>query len=169
MVIAYAGVALRPRVGGWHATELELRAAHTLIKRWRHFVHGRHFVLRTDHQPLVGLLGDKSATHPFEEPGSRITALALKLAVYKPGLMVQWVPGKKNVVADALSRPPVVAATTTSLAAGVYSAAEASLEWQDQVAKRMPDLKYCKVWARQLARTRMRCRRKWWSSSSRCR
>ena len=148
VVVAYASQALRPRVGGWHATELELTAAHILVKRWRHFVHGRKFLLRTDHQPLQGLLGDKAATHPFEEPGSRVTALVLKLAMYLPGMKVEWVPGKKNAVADALSRPPVVAAAALApavAAAGEGPAADTQQRWQDQVAARAPEMKYVAV------------------------
>lgn len=126
VVIEYVSMTLRPRVDPWPATELELTAAVTLVKKWRHYVHGGKFTIRTDHQPLLAIIGEKARTKPFDEPGSKITAQIMKLEPYAAGMRVLWKRGKENTVADAMTRPPVVAAATEKT-------------WQEKVKARAPE------------------------------
>jgi len=65
------------------------------IKKWRQYLLGREFVIRTDHKPLKYLLEQRSyieAQHTW----------LLKLHSYK--FVVEYKKGRENVVADTLSR-----------------------------------------------------------------
>lgn len=76
-------------------TEGEALAILFALKRFEHLVHGMKVIVRTDHRPLS-----------FVKAGSEHNR---KLARWWAELLnfnieVQYLPGKKNVVADALSR-----------------------------------------------------------------
>ena len=73
----------------------EMYAILFAIKKWHQYLMGRHFIIKTDHQPLKYLL-DHKLTNP-----SQHTWLA-KLLAYD--YEIQYKQGKGNIVADALSR-----------------------------------------------------------------
>lgn len=66
------------------------------MTKWRHYLH-QHFVIRTDHKPLVALLSKSSA--PLQDRRARWMDLCLQYPY-----TVEHVAGKENVVADVLSR-----------------------------------------------------------------
>lgn len=75
--------------------EKELLAIHFAITQLRPYIYGRKFTVRSDHKPLIYL-------YSLKNPSSKLTRIRLDLEEYK--FDIQHIPGKNNVVADALSR-----------------------------------------------------------------
>lgn len=75
--------------------EKELMAVVLAVLKWRHYLLGRHFLIRTNHQSLKYLLEQRVAT-PFQQKW--IT----KLIGYDYDIVYRC--GKENKVANALSR-----------------------------------------------------------------
>lgn len=69
------------------------------LRKFRHYVYGRHFILETDAKPLVWILNSV--------PEVSDAAISRWLAFIRSfDFTVVHVPGKKNIVPDALSRRP---------------------------------------------------------------
>ena len=79
------------------ATERELLAGYRAVLHFRHFLEGQQFTWFTDHRPLIGLM--TKPTDPTSAMQARHLAL---ISTYTTD--VQHVEGKRNAVADALSR-----------------------------------------------------------------
>ena len=77
---------------------LELLAIHKAIRYWHYYLHNRHFTVLSDHKPLKNL----NLRAPVN---TEIGNLANELAQYD--FTINYVEGKENVSADALSRNPV--------------------------------------------------------------
>lgn len=75
--------------------EKELLAVHFAITSLRPYIYGRKFTVRSDHKPLIYL-------YSLKNPASRLTRIRLDLEEYS--FDIQHIPGKDNVIADALSR-----------------------------------------------------------------
>lgn len=75
--------------------EQELIAIHYAVHYFDPYLRGRHFTLRTDHKPLLYLF-------KLRDPSCRLTRLRIDLEEYD--FTAIHIAGKKNVVADALSR-----------------------------------------------------------------
>jgi RNase H-like domain found in reverse transcriptase len=67
----------------------------TAVEKWRHYLQGRPFVIRTDHISLKYLLEQK-LTHALQHKG-----LCKMLGL---DYVVQYKKGSENITADALSR-----------------------------------------------------------------
>ncbi|KAK7504021.1 hypothetical protein BaRGS_00004753 [Batillaria attramentaria] len=80
----------------YSAFDRELLAAYSAIKHFRHFLEGRSFTLYTDHKPLVSALKNQTERSP------RQTRHLSYIAEFTTD--IQYITGKFNVVADALSR-----------------------------------------------------------------
>ena len=73
------------------------------VTKFKYFLLGRNFVIRTDHKPLLGLFG---RTKPIpSNANARVQSWALLMSQFDYDL--RFKAGKDNVVADALSRLPV--------------------------------------------------------------
>jgi hypothetical protein len=73
------------------------------MKQSRQFLEGLpNFDLVTDHRPLVPILNDY-ALDKLDNP--RLLRLRLQMARYN--FTARWIPGNRNVEADALSRSPI--------------------------------------------------------------
>lgn len=70
-------------------------AIHWAINHFKPYVYGRKFKIKTDHRPLVYLFGMK-------EPTKKLTQMRLDLEDYN--FEIEYIQGKNNVGADALSR-----------------------------------------------------------------
>lgn len=77
--------------------ERELLALVLAIQKWRHYLFGTKFVVRTDHGSLKYLL-DQRVTTPSQQ------RLILKLLPFD--FSITYKPGKENTGADALSHKP---------------------------------------------------------------
>lgn len=75
--------------------EKELLAVHFALTQLRPYLYGRHFIIKSDHKPLVYLFNLKN-------PNSRLSRLRLELEEYD--FEIQYIKGKDNAMADALSR-----------------------------------------------------------------
>ena len=99
-VVAYASRQLKPHEQNYPTHDLELVAVVFALKIWRHYLYGEKYRIYTDHKSLKCLLTQKE--------------LNLRqwrwLELFKDyDCIIDYHPGKVNVVVDALSRKTVVA------------------------------------------------------------
>lgn len=93
--IAFASKAFTKGESNKSTIEQELIAIHWAIMHFRPYLYGRKFLVKTDHRPLVYLFSIKN-------PSSRLTRMRVDLEEFV--FDVEYVQGKLNVGADALSR-----------------------------------------------------------------
>ena len=98
--LAYYSAKLQPNQTLWPPYDRELLAAFRSVRNFKFMVEGRPFTLYTDHQSLVPSMSKK--TDP--QTARQIYQLAC-ISEYTTD--IRYVEGKSNVVADALSRPPL--------------------------------------------------------------
>ncbi|XP_077550696.1 uncharacterized protein LOC144163904 [Haemaphysalis longicornis] len=99
--VAFASRSLTSAETRYSQTEKEALAASWAVQRFDQYVCGLDFILETDHQPLVALLGNME----IDLLPPRIQRFRLKLMSYQ--YKVLYVPGKLLATADTLSRAPV--------------------------------------------------------------
>lgn len=93
--IAFTSKALGPRNQALSAYEREMMAIIHAIKKWQTYLHGRHFIIKTDHHSLKYFLSQRANT-PFQQKW------VAKLLGFD--YEIQYKQGIDNPVADALSR-----------------------------------------------------------------
>ncbi|KAG7309510.1 hypothetical protein JYU34_005483 [Plutella xylostella] len=93
--VAYASRSLNKAELNYPTIEKELLAIVWSVKHFRPYLYGRKFKIQTDHRPLVYLFG-------MRDPSSRLLKFRLQLEEYD--FVIEYVKGKDNTVADALSR-----------------------------------------------------------------
>ena len=96
-VIAYASRKLKPHEEQYATHDLELAAVMLALKLWRHYLVGRSFTLKTDHQSLQYIFTQRDLN-------ARQRRWSEFMSEYDFG--ISYIKGKENVVADALSRRP---------------------------------------------------------------
>ncbi|XGW28157.1 hypothetical protein V3C99_008173, partial [Haemonchus contortus] len=79
----------------YHITDLEALSIVVALRKLHFFVYGMHVIVRTDHLPLTVLFKRQNVS-------ARVLRWALEVQQYK--LSIEYVKGKANAVADALSR-----------------------------------------------------------------
>ena len=94
-VIAYASMAFSPTQQNYSAIDRELAALRWGVKTYKAFLYGVDFIIRTDHQPLVYL-------HSMRLVDNRLARTLADLSEFS--FSIEYVPGRTNVAADALSR-----------------------------------------------------------------
>ena len=52
-VVAYLGRSVSDTAKRYHSIDLECLAVIWAVERWRHFLHGRHFLIKTDNSCVV--------------------------------------------------------------------------------------------------------------------
>ena len=83
--------------------ELECIGAAWAMMKCKHFLEGLpSFEIVLDHRPLIPILNDYTLD---QLDNQRLLHLRLKMSRFC--FRARWVPGKENIEADALSRPPV--------------------------------------------------------------
>lgn len=80
------------------SVEKEAYAIVEALRKWRHFLIGRHFQLITDQRSVAFMFDNKSSSKIKNE---KIMRWRLELSCYKYDIICR--PGNKNIVADALS------------------------------------------------------------------
>lgn len=93
--VAFASKSFTKGESNKSTTEQELTAIHWAIQHFRPYIYGTHFLVKTDHRPLSYLFSLKN-------PSSKLTRMRLDLEEYD--FSVEYLKGKQNMVADALSR-----------------------------------------------------------------
>ena len=92
--IAYASRSFTKGESNKSTTEQELAAIHWAITHFRPYIYGKHFTIKTDHIPLTYLFSMTNLS-------SKLTRMRLELEEYD--FTVEYLKGKDNFVADALS------------------------------------------------------------------
>ncbi|KAL3530116.1 hypothetical protein ACH5RR_009438 [Cinchona calisaya] len=105
--MAYFSKALSRRNLGFSIYEKELLALVSAISKWRHYLEGHHFIIKTDHQRLKYLLEQRITTLMQQKWLTKLLGLNFEIHCKQ---------GSSNVVADALSRRGVEAANCNSAA-----------------------------------------------------
>ena len=95
--VAYASRKLRESEINWAPIEKEMLAIVFSTQKFREYILGKMTVDQTDHKPLETILHKPIVTAPL-----RLQAMMLKVSDYD--LKVGYLPGKKQVLADTLSR-----------------------------------------------------------------
>lgn len=75
--------------------EKELIAIHFALKTFRHYLYGQKFIVYTDHKPLIYLF-------KLKNPSSKLMRIKMDLEEFD--FTIEYIKGRENVVADALSR-----------------------------------------------------------------
>lgn len=103
--IAFFSKKLSPRVQAQSVYARELFAITEAVAKFRHYLFGHPFIIRTDHASLKHLLNQTIQT-PEQE------ACLPKLMGYR--FTIEYKPGSQNQAADALSRSTFMALSTFS-------------------------------------------------------
>lgn len=114
--ITYLSRTLSRSEEGYATNEKEMLAIIWALKSLQCFLYGaKHIKICTDHQPLTFALSNKNTNVKMKKWKAQLEEYNYEL-VYKPG--------SSNVVADALSRPPI--ATINSLTPTIHSSDSSS-------------------------------------------
>lgn len=105
-VIAYASRALTKQERKYATTKKELLSMVTFIKHFKHYLLGKEFVLRTDHNSLRWL-------HNFQGLEGQLARWVEQLASFQYKIVHR--PGRGHANADALSRLPAYLSTPVPL------------------------------------------------------
>lgn len=97
-VILFASNKLSPTERNYCTTRRELLAVVSYLKMFRHYLVGKKFILRTDHQSLIGLLN-------WKKPSSK-QYFAWIEQIMEFDFCVEHRKGKNHINADILSRLP---------------------------------------------------------------
>jgi hypothetical protein len=93
--VAYFSKSLSSKHLGLSIYEKEYLAILMAVEKWRHYLEQEQFIIQTDHESLKYLLDQKIHT-PIQKKGlTKLMGLRYKILYRK---------GRKNIVADALSR-----------------------------------------------------------------
>ena len=95
VVLSFASCSFSPAERNYSATERELAAIRWSVKHFKPILFGRKYTIRTDHRPLIYLSNMKQIDSKLMR-----TLQDLNIGPYS----IEYLPGKTNLVADALSR-----------------------------------------------------------------
>ena len=95
--VAYASLTLTPEQQNYCTTRKELLAIIRFSRQFRHYLLGRHFTVRTDHNSLTWLMN-------LKEPQGQLARWIEESSQFD--MEIQHRSGKKHANVDALSRIP---------------------------------------------------------------
>lgn len=95
-IVAFESRKLLQAEKGYKVHDKEMLSIMKALKTWRHYLHGQHFTILTDSSTAAGMLTQRAVEN------RRQSRYLDTLADYD--CTIRHIPGKENVVADALSR-----------------------------------------------------------------
>ena len=98
--IGHASRALLPAERNYSQIEKWGLAIRYAVKKFHRFIHGRTFVLQTNHKPLFSIFGSKKGVPAHS--ANRLQRWSVILLNYN--FKIQYMPSKKIAHADGLSR-----------------------------------------------------------------
>ena len=101
--IAYASRTLTKPERAYSQLDKEALAVIFAVKKFHQFLYGRHFVIYTDHKPLLGLFNPEKA--PPTMASRRVQRWSLTLLGHEYELV--YLPGSQNGNADSFNRLPL--------------------------------------------------------------
>ncbi|KAK3735267.1 hypothetical protein QZH41_001046 [Actinostola sp. cb2023] len=104
--ICYASRSLTDAESRYSNIERELLAACWSLEKFHHYIYGKKVAIETDHKPLESIWKKSIAS-----ASPRLQRMLLRMSRYEAE--VTYIPGKTNVVADALSRVSYMESPTT--------------------------------------------------------
>ena len=102
--VAYASQTFNDRKKQYSVIDKKALAIIFGVTKFYPYIFGRKFSLRTDHKPLERILEEKQEIPKMA--ANRLKRWAVTLSAFNYDL--QYVQGKDNVVADSLSRLPIL-------------------------------------------------------------
>ncbi len=87
---------MKPAESRYSTTDREALAIVLACRQFQHYLYGTKFTIRTDHQPIVSVFKQKTKC-----PRMNRWVFEMREYCYK----IEYKSGKRNVVADQLSRP----------------------------------------------------------------
>ena len=96
--VAYASRALTPTETRYSQTEREALSVVWACEKFHLFLVGKHFIIETDHKPLLGIYSTNG------KPSTRVSRWSLRLQPYS--FTLRYITGESNP-ADILSRHPL--------------------------------------------------------------
>ena len=110
--VCYASRALTETESRYSNIGRELLAAMWYLEHFNHYIEENHAVLQTYHKPLVSIW-----MKPIHTASPRIQCLLRRMSLYN--VKLEYIQGKTNVIADALSLGRVLPCTTTTSIHGI--------------------------------------------------
>ena len=132
--IAFISKSLGPKQQTLSVYEREMMAILHAVTKWKHYLWGRHFHIRTDHISLKYLLHQKLTT-----PAQHLWVVKLLGYDYD----IEYKQGRENVPADALSRIPsqeIYALTTSTISTSLMEDIKSSYQNDPMIQTIIKDL-----------------------------
>jgi hypothetical protein len=131
-VICYESRKLKEHERNYATHDLELAAIVHALKKWRHYLMGRRFKLRTDHNSLKYL---------FDQPTLNARQSRWLEFLCEYDFDIKHIKGKENKVVDALNRrvhelhATTISMYQTDIKSRILEATNTDLQYRDLVAK----------------------------------
>ena len=102
-VVYFGSRKMSPPERNYSVTEKECLAVEAAFKQFRHYLHGNHTTVYTDHQPLLAILNKR---RNLAGQSTRLFRMAYTLSEYEYSIVYK--KGKLHLNADAMTRPPFI-------------------------------------------------------------